>query len=169
MILSILNNVYPWIYRQVEKPWQASEVLSGTGATIFRNSFLFGSFVIYMDISKQIVPGGLSPFLTGTICSNLAWLTIWPLDVVKTQVSHGMPTLLSLHEYNLDVYRTNLIVLYISSDSTLLGQNVSQKTDLNIIFWYTNDWDCLNWNFPYLILIIFSYNPATMQESLIPP
>jgi hypothetical protein len=138
MILPILNDVYPWIYRQVEKPWQASEVLSGTGATIFRNSFLFGSFVIYMDISKQIVPGGiyiytylyvyiyihiyihiyisiyiymyiyiytyiymyiythiyiyigLSPFLTGAICSNLAWLTIWPLDVVKTQVSHVM-------------------------------------------------------------------------------
>jgi hypothetical protein len=59
MILPILNDVYPWIYRQVEKPWQASEVLSGTGATIFRNSFLFGSFVIYMDISKQIVPGGI--------------------------------------------------------------------------------------------------------------
>ena len=39
--------------------------MTGSGATIFRNAFLFGSFVTYMDLSKQIVPGGLSPFMTG--------------------------------------------------------------------------------------------------------
>ena len=33
-----------------------------------------------------LVPGGLGPFWTGAICANLAWLTIWPIDVVKSQV-----------------------------------------------------------------------------------
>lgn len=33
--------------------------------------------------------GGLGPFWTGAICSNLAWLTIWPLDVVKSQIQSG--------------------------------------------------------------------------------
>ena len=58
---------YIKVRRQVEQPWKLSEVMSGSGATIFRNSLLFSAFVINVDISKQIVPGGLSPFLTGKI------------------------------------------------------------------------------------------------------
>jgi hypothetical protein len=27
--------------------------------------------------------------MTGAVCANLAWLTIWPLDVVKTQLQSG--------------------------------------------------------------------------------
>ena len=42
-----------------------------------------------MDISKQVTNNSLGPFLTGAICSNLAWLCIWPLDVVKTQLQSG--------------------------------------------------------------------------------
>jgi solute carrier family 25 carnitine/acylcarnitine transporter 20/29 len=75
--------------RQVDENWKFKEVLSGSGTTIFRNSFLFSSFMIYIDLSKQLVPGGLGSFWTGAICSNLAWLTIWPLDVVKTQLQSG--------------------------------------------------------------------------------
>jgi len=74
---------------QTDQPWRLREILSGSGATMFRNSFLFSSFMIYIDLSKQLVPGGLGPFLTGAVCSNLAWLTIWPLDVVKSQVQSG--------------------------------------------------------------------------------
>jgi len=33
------------------------KVLNGSGATIFRNSGLFGSFMLYIDLSKQIIPG----------------------------------------------------------------------------------------------------------------
>ena len=75
--------------RQVQQQWSAKELLNGSGATMFRNSFLFCSFMIYVDLSKQIVPGGLGPFWTGAVCSNLAWLTIWPLDVVKSQLQSG--------------------------------------------------------------------------------
>jgi solute carrier family 25 (mitochondrial carnitine/acylcarnitine transporter), member 20/29 len=78
------------VRRQIDLPWKLTEIFTGSSATIFRNSFLFSFFMIYVDISKQTVPnGGLSPFWTGAICSNLAWLTIWPLDVVKSQLQSG--------------------------------------------------------------------------------
>lgn len=76
--------------RQVNQPWLLKEVFTGSGATMIRNSFLFCFFMVYVDLSKQLVPGGgLGPFWTGAICSNLAWLTIWPLDVTKSQVQSG--------------------------------------------------------------------------------
>lgn len=75
--------------RQVGQPWKMRELLSGSEATIVRNSFLFCAFMIYVDLSKQLVPGGLGAFWTGAVCSNLAWLTVWPLDVVKSQVQSG--------------------------------------------------------------------------------
>jgi len=65
------------------------EVFQGSGVTMLRNAFLFSSFVVYIDFSKQIVPGGLGPFLEGGVCASLAWMTIWPLDVVKSQMQSG--------------------------------------------------------------------------------
>ena len=80
---------YVKVRRQVNEKWKLTQILSGSSATILRNCFLFGSFVVYIDISKQVVEGGLSPFMTGAVCSNLAWMTIWPLDVAKTQLQSG--------------------------------------------------------------------------------
>jgi len=80
---------YIKVRRQVAQPWRFTQMYHGNGATMIRNSFLFGSFVVYADISKQLVPGGLGPFLTGAVCANLAWLTVWPMDVVKSQVQSG--------------------------------------------------------------------------------
>lgn len=77
------------VRRQVKQPWQLAHIFQGSGATVLRNAFLFGSFMLYVDISKQLVPGGLGSFGTGAICANLAWLTIWPLDVVKSQLQSG--------------------------------------------------------------------------------
>ena len=58
--------------------------------------------MFYIDMSKQLcrngyVPSllmtddrqGLSPFAKGAICANLAWLTVWPADVIKTQRQSG--------------------------------------------------------------------------------
>ena len=42
-----------------------------------------------MDISRQLTDGQLSPFWTGALCSNMAWLTFWPLDVVKSRMQSG--------------------------------------------------------------------------------
>jgi hypothetical protein len=90
--------------RQVEGEWHLKELFSGSSATILRNSFLFSSFVIYMDVGQQLVPGGMGPFWSGALCSNLAWLTVWPLDVVKSQMQSGLfhdKSIMSLVRHNL--------------------------------------------------------------------
>ena len=88
--------------RQVEHSWNIREVLDGTGVTLVRNTVLYVAFMVYIDISKQLCRNGyvpsllmtedhqsLSPFTKGAICANLAWLTVWPADVVKTQRQSG--------------------------------------------------------------------------------
>ena len=94
---------------QVNHPWTFKEILNGSGATMFRNSFLFCGFMIYVDMSKQIVPGGLGPFWTGAICANLAWLTIWPLDVVKSQVQSGKFANMSIGALLLHNFKTGAV------------------------------------------------------------
>lgn len=77
-------------------------LLDGSSSTFIRNSILFTSFIVYIDLSKQactagLVPSilcndegsGLNPFAKGAICANMAWLTCWPLDVIKTQRQSG--------------------------------------------------------------------------------
>jgi solute carrier family 25 carnitine/acylcarnitine transporter 20/29 len=75
------------VRRQVGAKWDFRDIYKGSGATIARNSILFSSFVVYMDISTLIVD--LPPFALGSICANMAWLTIWPMDVVKSQIQSG--------------------------------------------------------------------------------
>ncbi len=62
-----------------------------------------------MDISKQVTNNSLGPFLTGAICSNLAWLCIWPLDVVKTQMQSGQYAGKGLAYLVRDVLRTGIL------------------------------------------------------------
>eukprot|EP00750_Incisomonas_marina_P008240 INCI15387.2.p1 GENE.INCI15387.2~~INCI15387.2.p1 ORF type:complete len:273 (+),score=38.89 INCI15387.2:97-915(+) len=80
---------YVKVCRQLEKPWTLREVYNGSGATIFRNSFLFSFFVVYLDLTKQVFGDKLGAFWTGALCANAAWLTVWPMDVIKTQVQSG--------------------------------------------------------------------------------
>eukprot|EP00536_Pseudo-nitzschia_multiseries_P009102 jgi/Psemu1/288231/fgenesh1_pg.247_\ len=89
--------------RQVEHSFTSMrEVLDGTGVTLARNTVLYTAFMVYIDASKVLcrngwVPGvlttpdgeSLTPFFKGAICANLAWLTCWPADVVKTQKQSG--------------------------------------------------------------------------------
>ena len=65
--------------------WSYREALSGV--TMGRNTGLFSAFVVYMDLLRPYL--GDSPFVYGATCSNLAWLTVWPFDVVKTQRQSG--------------------------------------------------------------------------------
>ena len=60
-----LSYRYIKVRRQVNAPWKFTQIFQGAGATIARNSVLFSSFVVYMDLLKQAIPGGLSPFWTG--------------------------------------------------------------------------------------------------------
>ena len=78
------------------------ESLNGSSVTMVRNTVLFSSFIVYLDLSKQavvagLVPSmicnedqtGLTPFAKGALCANLAWMTCWPMDVIKTQKQSG--------------------------------------------------------------------------------
>lgn len=79
------------VRRQVAEAWTFRQLTKGYSVTMARNAGLFAAFVTYIDWSKQLFPdGSLGPFLTGALCSNLAWLTIWPLDVVKSQRQSGL-------------------------------------------------------------------------------
>ena len=75
------------IRQQIVAQWSYREALSGLGVTMGRNTGLFSAFVVYMDLLRPYL--GDSPFVYGATCSNLAWLTVWPFDVVKTQRQSG--------------------------------------------------------------------------------
>ena len=75
------------IRQQIVAKWSYREALSGLGVTMGRNTGLFSAFVVYMDLLRPYL--GDSPFVYGATCSNLAWLTVWPFDVVKTQRQSG--------------------------------------------------------------------------------
>lgn len=81
------------VRKQVVAGWRLQDAFQGFGTTLFRNSFLFSGFVIYLDIFRQQVEVKhdlkVTPFIKAGICANLAWLTIWPLDVVKTRRQSG--------------------------------------------------------------------------------
>ncbi|KAL3806913.1 hypothetical protein ACHAXA_008923 [Cyclostephanos tholiformis] len=81
------------VRRQVASGWRVDDVFRGFGTTLFRNSFLFSSFVIYMDIFRQEMEAkrgyDVTPGIKAGICGNVAWLTVWPLDVVKTRRQSG--------------------------------------------------------------------------------
>ncbi|OEU20046.1 mitochondrial carrier [Fragilariopsis cylindrus CCMP1102] len=88
--------------RQVEQKWNIKQVFDGTGVTLARNTVLYAGFMVYIDLAKQLCRSGhvpailmtddkqnLSPFPKGAICANMAWLTVWPADVIKTQRQSG--------------------------------------------------------------------------------
>lgn len=77
------------VRRQVDISWKFKDIYKGSGITLVRNSFLFMFFMVYIDLGNQLVEGELNPFIKGSVCANLAWLTIWPLDVVKSQLQSG--------------------------------------------------------------------------------
>lgn len=81
------------VRKQIVAGWRFDNLFQGFGATLFRNSGLFSGFVIFMDIFKQQVEENrgtqVTPFIKAGICANLAWLTIWPLDVIKTRRQSG--------------------------------------------------------------------------------
>jgi len=101
------------VRRQVEQKWTlkdfARDITQGGAATMVRNMFLFMSFSVYRDLSHVVVDGGLSPFLEGAICANLAWLTIWPMDVVKSQIQSGNYKGKSIFFLANDVIRTGIL------------------------------------------------------------
>jgi len=87
---------YIKVRRQVGQSWYFSRMYEGFGTTGLRNSILFMNFALVTDIWKGVIfppreghGGGVSPFIDFAVCANFAWLSIWPLDVVKSQIQSG--------------------------------------------------------------------------------
>ena len=53
--------------------------------------------------------------LSGAVCSNLAWLTIWPLDVAKSQVLQAVQCALCVVQCALCVVQCALCVVQCAS------------------------------------------------------
>jgi hypothetical protein len=79
------------IRRQTLGSWQFNETLF----TVYRSQqlairCLLTNFFIFLDVSGRHVPqlldGPVAPFFKGGICATLAWWTVWPLEVVKSQI-----------------------------------------------------------------------------------
>ena len=81
------------VRRQIVSGWRFDNLFQGFGATIVRNSGLFAGFVVYMDIFRQQIEENrgmkVTSFVKAGVCANFAWLTIWPLDVIKTRRQSG--------------------------------------------------------------------------------
>jgi len=102
------------VRRQVQTPIteSAMEFLrTGALATLTRNGFLFSSFVVYMDLARKAdVPFIHSPFLMGGACATMAWITVWPLDVVKSRMQSGqLDNQKQMTEILMDVIRSGHI------------------------------------------------------------
>ncbi len=79
------------VRQQIGEPWRWRDVYQGSSVTIFRNAFLFGFFVINLDIANHYLPALSSyAFVKGALCANLAWLAVWPIDVVKSRRQSGL-------------------------------------------------------------------------------
>ena len=96
------------VRRQVQAPWALKDVYNGAGPTIFRNSILFSAFVTYIDLTNFAFGGFPHAFMEGAVCASLAWLTIWPLDVVKSQIQSGLYKDKSYTTLLLDTFRKGL-------------------------------------------------------------
>lgn len=77
------------VRRQIGEPWKFIDLYKGCSATTIRNGFLFSFFATYNDLMKTYLPFQLHPFFLGGFSASLAWLSIWPLDVVKSRIQSG--------------------------------------------------------------------------------
>jgi solute carrier family 25 carnitine/acylcarnitine transporter 20/29 len=75
------------IRRQIGETWKFLGLYKGLGVNMARNIPLLSFFFIFLEISKNYdMPSNLRPFISGSICSTLAWTLIWPFDVIKSQI-----------------------------------------------------------------------------------
>lgn len=96
--------------KQVDSFWTVRSLYTGLPITAARNSTVIGLFWMFFEVSKnfrvQVSPNRqVASFLGGAGCSTLAWVSIFPLDVVKSRVQ-GMRSNSALSPSTVQVVRT---------------------------------------------------------------
>lgn len=82
---------YAKISSQLQHSWKLKDLYRGYGITCLRSIALLTTFFIMVDTGKRnaeelFAAPVLGPFVTGGVASTSAWLIIWPLEVIKSQV-----------------------------------------------------------------------------------
>jgi solute carrier family 25 carnitine/acylcarnitine transporter 20/29 len=95
------------IRRQVGESWRFGGLFKGFGANLTRNVPLLTLFFAFVDLSKRIdISAQWRPFITGSVCSTLAWTVVWPFDVVKSRIQAESVYKGSIYHVFLLQYRT---------------------------------------------------------------
>ncbi len=79
------------IRRQIVKDWKYKEALTGLQVTMLSRILLLPAFFIYLEkldpYKKRILGENmLGTFMHTGICATGAWLTVWPLEYMKSQI-----------------------------------------------------------------------------------
>ncbi|KAL5475463.1 hypothetical protein EMCRGX_G025282 [Ephydatia muelleri] len=82
---------YVKISRQLQRSWRLRDLYRGYSITCFRSVALLTTFFVMVDTGKRnaeelFSSPVLGPFVTGGLASTMAWLVIWPLEFMKSQV-----------------------------------------------------------------------------------
>lgn len=95
------------IRRQVGESWRFRGLFKGFGANLTRNVPLLTLFFAFVDLSKRIdISAQWRPFITGSVCSTLAWTVVWPFDVIKSRIQAESGYKGSIYHVFLLQYRT---------------------------------------------------------------
>lgn len=80
---------------QIVKGWTLRDALlrPGFGVTLLRGSLLLTIFFIYFDSArrhtKNLFENPIGTFIITGTCTTAAWVTVWPLEYMKSQVQGG--------------------------------------------------------------------------------
>ena len=69
------------IRRQIGETWKFSGLYKGLSANMARNIPLLSTFFVFLEFSKSFdINPTYRPFVTGAVCSTLAWTIVFPFD-----------------------------------------------------------------------------------------
>jgi solute carrier family 25 carnitine/acylcarnitine transporter 20/29 len=69
---------------------------TGFGVSWLRTTGLMTQFFLMVDHLERhhhdlMTMPGIGPFIKGGVCATLAWITVWPFEVLKSQIQAGTP------------------------------------------------------------------------------
>jgi solute carrier family 25 carnitine/acylcarnitine transporter 20/29 len=84
------------VRKQIGAPVYAfgRQLFTGYSVTLLRTCGLMTSFFCLIDVSSRQLPTLLNdpnvgPFFRGGVCATVAWWSVWPFEVAKSQIQAG--------------------------------------------------------------------------------